>query len=120
MINSLPHIPYGKEEKYVETNKVVETEKKDKPVDKRVVRLVTKPYLFPGIDQPYSEEIIIRAISDKTYEKSYRGIKPGPTNIRRVKTVTLNNRSNAEGTLIKTVSEYIDYLLSSRGYSLVQ
>lgn len=97
----------------------VDKDKKKDSIDKRVVRLVTKPYLFPGETIPHSEEILIRAIGEKTYEKSYVGLNPGTTEVRRVKRVTLNKETSIDGTKISNVTEYFNYLLSNRGYSLV-
>ena len=100
---------------------VVEAEENKKDnFDTRVVRLVTKPYLFPGETTPHSEEIINRAIGEKAYEKSYIGLNPGPTDVRRTKRVTLGKHSCVDGKQISNVTEYFNYLLTEKGYSLVQ
>lgn len=95
------------------------SEKEVEKIDGRTIRLVTKPYVFPGESSPRSEEILIRAIDAKTYEKNYRGIDPGKTEVRKVKRVTLNKLFTMDGVHFQNVTEYFDYLLKNRGYSVM-
>ena len=90
-------------------------EKQPSGMDKRILYMLTKPFLFPGETEPRSEMIQIRAIDEKTYEKVYtRSDADENTQPRRIKRVDLNHA--AIPTEIKNVKEYFDYLIKEGTY----
>lgn len=100
--------------------KVVETTNTEgkKPVDKRVIYLITKPYKFAGEEKARSEIIELTPVSDQHFVKTFSKYPKTGELPRRQKTIRVDEIKFPNNKVMPNVTAYFDHLLKYNGYSV--